>query len=116
MFVIKNIQVFEPVVFASVLAEKMPEVEVEHIDEFGDFDESEEFDFEVEHDGITIQVYGTLRAQGYSVVTSSVDRDLPPDHDFKKVTEVQEIEFFIDGEPIEVENEYDLINEINRML
>ena len=116
MFVIKNIEVFEPVHFASVLAGKMPEVEADNIDEFGDFDESEEFDFEVEYDGITIQVYGKLRAQGHSIVTSYPDPFIEPDNDFKKVTEVQEIEFFIDGEPIEVENEYDLINELHKML
>lgn len=118
MFVIKKIEVYDIDALAGEIAGKMPDFEIDpyRIDEYGDFNETFEIDIEVEFNEITLTILGTVRAQGYSIVTTHSDPYLEPDHDFNQVNEVHEFDYFIDGEEIEFDERFDLENKINELI
>lgn len=118
MFAIKKIEVYDIQALAAAIASKMPDFEIDpyRIDEYGEFDETFEIDVEVEFEGITLTILGTVRAQGYSIVSSHADPYLEPDHDFKQINEVLQFDYFIDGEEVDFDERFDLENEINKLI
>lgn len=118
MFCIRKIEVYDVKRLAGEIVSKFPEFEINpyKIDSYGDFDEMFDVDVEVEFDGITLAVIGQVRAQGYSKITTYPDPYIEPDHDFKQINEVFDLDYFIDGEEIDFDQKFDLEQEINKLI
>ena len=102
--------------FLADVAIELPEIEPDDFDEYGEFSESDEFEVLFYYEGTEVAVYGTLRTCGYSIITPSVDRDVPPSHSFKQFYEIEDIDLFIEGNPVEDGTAEDLMKELNKVL
>lgn len=96
----------------------MPEFEIDpdRIDEFGEFDESFDFDIEFSVEGLQFVAIGKVRSQGYCKSYDTDDRWVAPSWEIKQVNEIQEVDFYIDDTEVQISNRYDLENTINELL
>lgn len=118
MLVVKSIEVYDVDAFAGAIASLLPdfEVDTDKVDGYGQFDQSFEFDVEFKEEGITIAAMGKVRAQGVFRKVFAGTWECPPEYDFKQINEIDEIKFFINDDPVEIENEYDVVNKINEII
>ena len=118
MFVIEKITVYDIEEFAKMIARNIPDVEPDFygFEECGDWNNKEEFDFQVECEGIYITVIGTVNAYGTITKVANATYLNPPEYRDRKYMEIEDIEFFVDGLGVEISNEYEVIKKINKLL
>jgi len=111
MYAIEKIKIIEPESAARQIVSRLPRIDITP-DSDGNFYEEADFDITLD-DGLDVTGkllrYGNLR-------TCSGDYLTPPASDIEEESEIQGIMFWIDGDDIEVENEDDLMDWINRLL
>jgi hypothetical protein len=118
MFVITKIEVYDIDGFAKLIASRIPEVEPDFygFDEHKEWSNKEDFDFDIEVEGLVINVAGEVKAWGVSVKVMSQTYDHPAEYNNRQVNEIEDIGFYIEGEEVEVDNINDLVKRINELI
>jgi len=111
MYVIEKIKILEPERLARHILERLPSIEPSP-DNDGSFSNEEELDITLD-DGLVVT--GIISVSGY-IKECRGDYFTPPECSTYGGAEVTDLKFWIDGDDIEVENQEEVEDWINRLL
>jgi hypothetical protein len=111
MYTVEKIRIYEVEQFASQLVNKLPKVEAEP-DGFDIFSKEVEFDIEVGD----VVVFGKVIKSGSYRCVRSESYLSPAEYSDFEVVEVEDMTFWIDGEPVMVENEDEVLKKVNELV
>ena len=117
MFTIEKIWIHSVNEFARKIAQRLPDLEPE-FDMFGDWQDSKNFDFDIDCGTGRLTVIGTVRGAGEAIQTRRRTYEHPEEWEIDWVDiSIGEITFWTeDGSEIEVDNEQELIDAIEEYL
>lgn len=111
MYVIEKIKIEDPEQFAQKIADQMPSIDPIP-DSWGDFYETKDIDITVGE----IVVFGTLTLSGHHRVVLPGDYFSETEYETYELKEVDDLAFYINGEPVEVDNEQEIVTMINEKI
>jgi len=123
MVVIERIRIHDVEKLAKEIATKLPDLEptMNNIDMYGDYYECRNFNMTIKVNGVesillNLDIFGKIRIEGNCREVQRQTYEQPAEYDHSQENEIWEIEFYVDGEEVEVDNEDDLVKRINELI
>jgi len=105
---------------AEKIVSQLPDMEpsIDNIDESGEYYEHKEFDIytlanEAE---LILYIWGLIKVEGSYKQVRRQTYEQPAEYDYTQENEIWKIEFYVNGERVEISNEKELINKINKLI